>query len=482
MMKMDKIAAGIWEIPVSAKEGMRVPARILSSEKLIGGIDEGVIDQITNVACLPGIQRYAICMPDAHRGYGFPIGGVAAFDSEDGVISPGGIGFDINCGMRLIRTNLTVADIKPRLDHLMKELFRAVPSGVGTKGPARLDRKEFRQVMTDGSQWCLQRGYATEGDIDHTEAGGRIPGADYKSVSEKAVSRGIDQLGTLGSGNHYLEIEFLAEDDLFDPDAARVMGVDTPQQIIIAVHCGSRGFGHQVATDYLKIFTQNASRYGLKIRDRELAAAPIASEDGRAYYSAMACAANNAFANRQVITHQIRKSFERVLGKSASEMGMSTIYDVAHNIARYEKYMIDGQLKKVLVHRKGATRSFGPDNDQVPSSFRGIGQPVIVGGSMESGSALFVGTEQAERDYFGSTLHGSGRVMSRTAAKKKIRGDELQRDMAARGIAVHTRSLRGLAEEAGFAYKNIDDVSQAVHDLGISRLVARFRPLANIKG
>ncbi len=482
MMKMNRIADGIWEIPVGAKEGMRVPARILSSEKLIGGIDEGVLDQITNVACLPGIQRYALCMPDAHRGYGFPIGGVAAFDSEEGVISPGGIGFDINCGMRLIRTNLMVDDIKPRLDQLMRELFRAVPSGVGTKGLVRLDRKEFQKVMANGSEWCLENGYATEEDIEHTEAGGTIPGADPGAVSDKAVSRGIDQVGTLGSGNHYLEIEFLAEDDLFDPQAAQVLGVDRVGGIIVAVHCGSRGFGHQVATDYLKVFTQNAPKHGLKFRDRELAAAPIQSEDGRAYYAAMACAANNAFANRQVITHHIRKSFERVFGRSAQDLGISTIYDVAHNIARYEHYTIDGQKKRLLVHRKGATRSFGPNNEQVPAAFRGIGQPVIVGGSMETGSALFVGTEQAERDYFGSTLHGSGRVMSRTAAKKKIRGDVLQRDMAARGIAVHTKSLRGLAEEAGFAYKNIDDVSQAVHDLGISLLVARFHPLANIKG
>lgn len=482
MMKMNKIAEGIWEIPVGAKEGMRVPARILSSEKLIAGIDEGVIDQITNVACLPGIQRYAICMPDAHRGYGFPIGGVAAFDGDDGVISPGGIGFDINCGMRLIRTNLTVEDVKPRLDYLMKELFQAVPSGVGTKGSVRLDRKEFRKVMQDGSQWCLDRGYATETDVDHTEGRGRVAGADPQAVSDKAISRGIDQVGTLGSGNHYLEIEFLSEGELFNQEIGRVLGIEHVGQIIIAVHCGSRGFGHQIATDYLKIFTQNASKHGLVFRDRELAAAPIHSADGEAYYAAMACAANNAFANRQVITHHIRESFAKVFGQSAEKMGLSTIYDVAHNIARFENYEISGQTKKLLVHRKGATRSFGPGNSEVPASYRGVGQPVIVGGSMETGSAIFVGTSEAERNYFGSTLHGSGRVMSRTQAKKRIRGDKLQRDMAAHGIMVRTKSFSGLAEEAGFAYKNIDDVSRAVDDLGLSRLVARFRPLANIKG
>jgi len=482
MMKMNKIAEGIWEIPAGAKEGMRVPARILSSEKLIGGIDEGVIDQITNVACLPGIQRYAICMPDAHRGYGFPIGGVAAFDSDEGVISPGGIGFDINCGMRLVRTNLTVDDIKPRLEFLMKELFQAVPSGVGTKGSVRLDRKEFRKVMQNGSQWCFDRGFATENDVDHTEGRGKVAGADPQAVSDRAVARGIDQVGTLGSGNHYLEIEFLSEGDLYNPDIGRVLGIEEAGQVIIAVHCGSRGFGHQVATDYLKIFTQNASKHGLVFRDRELAAAPIHSHDGEAYYAAMACAANNAFANRQVITHHIRESFARVFGKSAEAMGLSTIYDVAHNIARFEEYEVAGESKRLLVHRKGATRSFGPGNREVPESYRGIGQPVIVGGSMESGSAIFVGTAEAERDYFGSTLHGSGRVMSRTKAKKQVRGDKLQRDMAARGIMVRTKSFSGLAEEAGFAYKNIDDVSRAVDDLGLSRLVARFQPLANIKG
>lgn len=482
MMNMNKIAEGIWEIPVGAKEGMRVPARILSSDKLIGGIDEGVIDQITNVACLPGIQRYAICMPDAHRGYGFPIGGVAAFDSDEGVISPGGIGFDINCGMRLIRTNLTVDDIKPRLDYLMKTLFQAVPSGVGTKGSIKLDRKEFRKVMQNGSQWCLDRGFATENDVDHTEGRGMVPGADPEAVSDKAVARGIDQVGTLGSGNHYLEIEFLSEGDLFAPEIGRVLGIESFGQVIVAVHCGSRGFGHQIATDYLKTFTQNAGKHGLVFRDRELAAAPIHSADGEAYYAAMACAANNAFANRQMITHHIRESFATVFGKSADAMGLSTIYDVAHNIARFEEYEIDGRTKRLLVHRKGATRSFGPGNREVPASYRDIGQPVIVGGSMESGSAIFVGTADAERHYFGSTLHGSGRVMSRTKARKQVRGDQLQRDMAARGIMVRTKSFSGLAEEAGFAYKNIDDVSRAVDDLGLSRLVARFRPLANIKG
>jgi tRNA-splicing ligase RtcB len=482
MMKMNKISEGIWEIPVGAKSGMRVPARILSSDKLIDGIDEGVIDQITNVACLPGIQRYALCMPDAHRGYGFPIGGVAAFDIDDGVISPGGIGFDINCGMRIIRTNLTLDDVKPKLEDIINELFKTVPSGVGTKGFISVNHKEFRKIMTDGSKWCHDNGFATDEDVERTESRGMVAGADPQAVSEKAVSRGISQIGTLGSGNHYLEIEYVDEGSRYNPEAAQVFGIEEAGQIVIAVHCGSRGFGHQIATDYLKTFIQNAHKHGLKLRDKELAAAPIKSGDGRAYFAAMACAANAAFVNRQVITHRIREAFQKIFGVSAARLGLSTIYDVAHNIARFENYKINGETKKLLVHRKGATRSFGPNNSDVPAVYQGVGQPVIVGGSMETGSALFAGTEKAEKDYFGSTLHGSGRVMSRTKAKKQIRGDKLQLDMAGRGIMVKTKSLRGLAEEAGFAYKNIDEVSRAVHDLGLSRLVARFYPLANIKG
>ena len=482
MMKMEKISKGIWEIPVGAKPGMLVPARILSSDKLIGGIDEGVVDQITNVACLPGIQRYALCMPDAHRGYGFPIGGVAAFDLEDGVISPGGIGFDINCGMRVIKTDLTLDEVKPKLQELLDELFRAVPSGVGTKGFVNLDQKEFRQVITDGTHWCRDNNFATDDDIDKTESGGRVEGADYRAISDKAVSRGINQIGTLGSGNHYLEIEYVGEGSLLNPAAAEVFGITSVGQIVIAVHCGSRGFGHQIATDYLKIFNQNTARHGLKIRDKELAAAPIKSGDGEAYFAAMACAANAAFANRQVITHQIRKAVQKVFGLSPARSGLKTIYDVAHNIARFEDYTIGGQTKKLLVHRKGATRSFGPGNPAVPAGYRSIGQPVIVGGSMETGSALFAGTKQAENEYFGSTLHGAGRVMSRTKAQKQIRGNQLQKDMADRGILVKTKFLRGLSEEAGYAYKDIDEVSRAVQDLGLSQMVARFYPLANIKG
>ena len=482
MIPMTKVAEGIWEVPVGAKAGMQVAARVLSSDELISGIDQAVIDQITNVACLPGIQRYALCMPDAHRGYGFPIGGVAAFDVREGVISPGGIGFDINCGMRLIRTNLTIDEVKPRLEQLVNELFRSIPSGVGSRGLVKLSPQEFRKVMVEGSAWCRDQGYATDDDLERTESRGKVPGADPGPVSDKAVSRGIDQVGTLGSGNHYLEIEFVKEGDLFDPKTAQIYGVEQQGQIVVAVHCGSRGFGHQIATDYLKIFNDKAAKYGLRLADRELAAAPIESPEGKAYYAAMASAANSAFANRQVITYQIRQAFQQIFGIGWQQLGLTTIYDVAHNIARFENYVINGKSKRLLVHRKGATRSFGPDNAEVSSVYRAVGQPVIVGGSMETGSALFAGTRHAEEEYFGSTLHGSGRVMSRTQAMKNIRGEQLRDDMARHGIMVRTAHLRGLSEEAGFAYKNIDAVSRAVHNLGLSRLVARFHPLASIKG
>lgn len=482
MIDMKKITDNIWEVPVGAKPGMRVPARILSSESLIDGIDDGVIDQITNVACLPGIQKYALCMPDAHLGYGFPIGGVAAFDLDDGVISPGGIGFDINCGMRLISTNLQADDVRKKLPELMNELYRTVPSGVGTKGRVRLNRKEFRKMISQGSQWCLDSGYAVEDDVVSTETNGFVDGADCDAISEKAYNRGINQIGTLGSGNHYLEIEYTEEGDIKKPDAAKRLGISETGQVVVSIHCGSRGFGHQVATDYLRVFNQNARQNGMSLKDRELAAAPIRSADGQAYYSAMACAANSAFVNRQVITHFVRIAFAKVFQCRWETLGLNTVYDVAHNIARFEEYNIDGARRKVLIHRKGATRSFGPKNVEIPQKYQETGQPVIVGGSMETGSALFVGTTEAEADYFGSTLHGSGRVMSRSKAKKKVRGDELQKNMEERGILVKTGHLRGLAEEAGFAYKNIDDVSHAVDAIGISRLVAYFRPLGNIKG
>ena len=481
-MEKRKIAEGIWEIDPSQKKGMNVPARILSSDRLIDKMEDGVFEQITNVACLPGIIGFALCMPDGHWGYGFPIGGVAAFSTTEGIISPGGIGFDINCGMRMLRTNLTLDEIQPKLRELVDTLFNYVPAGTGKTGTVSLDKKTFSQVMIDGIEWCVKNGFATRADQDSIEENGCLKGANPDKVSDKAYKRGMNQLGTLGSGNHYLEIEVAKEGNIFDPETAKVLGIDRPNQIVISIHCGSRGFGHQVATDYLQMFEKSVRKYGITVRDKELACAPFDSEEGQRYFAAMKCAANNAFANRQIITHHVRKAFRKILGKSDQELGINTIYDVAHNIAKVERYVIEGVEREVVVHRKGATRAFGPGSYAIPSKYRDIGQPVIVGGSMETGSHLLVGTQKAIEETFGSTLHGSGRTMSRTKAKKQIRGKQLAADMERRGIFVRAASFSGLAEEAGFAYKNIDDVVDAVAKIGISKPVVKLLPVANIKG
>jgi len=477
-----RISENIWEIPRSFKDGMRVPARVLSSGSLIDGIDARVIDQITNVACLPGIRRYALCMPDGHVGYGFPIGGVAAFGIDDGIISPGGIGFDINCGMRLLRTDLTMDDLESKKERLLHELYNTIPSGVGSSGYVKLKQDQFRDIMERGLDWCLDNGYAVDHDLKHIENQGRIAGADHTTVSQKAISRGINQMGTLGSGNHYLEVAVAEPKDLFDRDLAGRFGIDRDNQILISIHCGSRGFGHQIATDYLQVFSTCAKKYGLSVRDRELMSAPVNSAEGQRYFRAMCCAANAAFVNRQLITHGVRQVFSRVFGIDAMKLGILTIYDVAHNIAKRERYTIEGREEELLVHRKGATRSFGPGHTEVPAAYRDIGQPVIVGGSMETGSALLCGTSIADRETFGSSLHGAGRTMSRMKAKKMMRGEAVQQRMRDHGILVKTGYMPGLAEEAANAYKDIDAVVDAVDAVGISRKVARFRPILNVKG
>ncbi|MFQ5847876.1 MAG: RtcB family protein [Candidatus Methylomirabilales bacterium] len=481
-MEAKKIAEGIWEVPRTAKEGMRVPARIYASDELFKEMDQGVFEQVTNVACLPGIQKYALCMPDGHWGYGFPIGGVAAMDTKTGVISPGGIGFDINCGMRLIRTNLTEAEVKPRLRELVDRLFQAVPCGVGTKGFWRLTEDEFREVMVQGAQGVIRRGYGWPEDAERIENAGRIPGADPAKVSAKATSRGIHQLGTLGSGNHYLEIQVVYPGNIYDPDVAKALGIDRDFQVVVMFHCGSRGFGHQVGTDYLEIFGRAMSRYGIAVRDRELACAPFASREGQDYFQAMVCAANSAFANRQVITHRIREVFSNVFKRDPHDLGLGMIYDVCHNIAKIERYRVDGEEKELLIHRKGATRSFPPGHAELAERYRPIGQPVIIGGSMETGSYLLIGTARAMEESFGSTAHGSGRTMSRAAAKKKVHGRDLLQRMEQKGIYVRAASFAGVAEEAGMAYKDISAVVDAVDTLRISRKVVRLQPIGNIKG
>lgn len=358
-MQVKKIEDYIWEIPTTEKEGMRVPARIIASEKIMKEMDQGVYNQITNVACLPGIQNYAYCMPDGHWGYGFPIGGVAAFDLKEGVISPGGIGFDINCGVRSVRTNLTFEELKPKLNELMDALYRLVPAGVGSTGFVKLNTEKFKELMVKGVDWCIQNGYGWEEDRERVEQGGRIQGANPEKVSQKAISRGVDQLGTLGSGNHYLELQVAQTDRIFHPEAAKAFGINHPNQIFVMIHCGSRGFGHQIATDYLRVFTEAMRKYNIRVLDKELACAPYNSPEGQDYYGAMVCAANSAFANRQVILHRVREAFSQVFHKDSKDLGMHIVYDVAHNIAKLEEHLVNGEKKKVLVHRKGATRSLG---------------------------------------------------------------------------------------------------------------------------
>ena len=476
-----KIDDYTWELPTTFKKGMHVPGRLIASKKLLDAMDKGVFDQLANVACLPGIQKHALCMPDGHWGYGFPIGGVAACDAKEGVISPGGIGFDINCGIRLITTNLTWQQVQPKIKPLVDHLFKTVPTGVGCKGFVKLNKTQFQDVIENGVKWCAENGYGTKEDITHTESNGKIPDADPEQVSKKATDRGIDQLGTLGSGNHYLEIQVVQKENIEDEKIAKAFGL-FENQVVVMVHCGSRGFGHQVATDHLQVFTKAMQKYTISVPDPELACAPFSSQEGQNYYHAMACAANMAFANRQVITHRIREGFSHIFEQKIEDLNMNLIYDVAHNIAKKEKHKIDGIIKEVIVHRKGATRAFGPGQEELPAVYQKYGQPIILGGSMETGSSLLVGTTKAMEKTFGSTAHGSGRTMSRNQAKREVEGEQLQKDMLAHGIYVRSTSMSGLAEEAGFAYKPISEVVETIHNAQISKKVVNLIPKGNLKG
>lgn len=477
-----RVSDTVWELPTSFKSGMLVPARVYATEKLLGEMDDIVFDQVTNVAKLPGVVQYSFCMPDGHWGYGFPIGGVAAMDTKEGVISPGGIGFDINCGMRLLLTNLTYDDVKPKLHQLVDRLFMRVPCGVGGKGFIRVDKNEFKQMLRQGARWCVKQGMGWPDDLDKTEEGGCVPGADPSAVSDRAIARGIGQIGTLGSGNHYLEIQIVKPEHIYNETLAAKMGILYPNQVVIMFHCGSRGFGHQVATDYLQIFLKvMQTKYGLELMDKELTCAPFNSPEGRDYFAAMNCAINMSFANRQVIAHRTREVFGEIFQKQPKDLGMYQVYDVAHNTAKLETHVVNGKKRELLVHRKGSTRAFAPGMEGIPSDFSEIGQPVIIGGSMETGSYVLVGKESGAQTFY-STAHGSGRAMSRTQARKMFRGDQLQKDLKGRGIYIQTASYSGLAEEAGAAYKNIDDVVLATELAGLSDRVVRFTPIGNVKG
>jgi len=470
-----------WEIPQSYKSGMRVPGLVYTSEEMLKSIrEEQTLEQVANVAFLPGIVKFSFAMPDIHWGYGFAIGGVAAMDVKDGVISPGGVGYDINCGVRLLRTSLSEAEVKPRIKQLINELFVNIPSGLGSEGKIKASRKEMEQLMLEGARWAVKHGLGSEEDLDATEEGGCIKGADPSKISDKAIKRGMPQAGTLGSGNHFLEVQVVKE--IFDPEIASVMGINEVGQILVLIHTGSRGFGHQVCTDHLRVMEEAVSRYGIKLPDRQLACAPIESREGKDYLGAMACAANYAWNNRQCIAHWARESFSRVFGKGPDELGMKQVYDVAHNIAKIEEHTVDGQKVEVCVHRKGATRAFPAGHKDIPERYKKIGQPVLIPGDMGRCSFVAVGTQKAMDETFGSTCHGAGRVLSRGAAKRMLKGSEVVHELEARGITVKAGSIPALAEEASQAYKDVTQVIDVVHKAGISKKVAMAVPLAVIKG
>jgi tRNA-splicing ligase RtcB (3'-phosphate/5'-hydroxy nucleic acid ligase) len=468
---MNKIAKNIYEI---AQEGnMLVPARIFASEKIMEQAKEDkTYEQIKNVANLKGILNYAIALPDCHRGYGFPIGGVAAFDMDKGVISPGGIGYDINCSVRLLRTNLKKEDIEKKKNEVADAIYRKIPSGVGRGSPFTITRKEFVKLLEGGAQYIVEREFGVKEDYLHTEEEGKMK-ADASKVSDRAVKRGIGQVGTLGAGNHFLEIQYV--DEIFDEKIAKQFGIKKGQ-VTIMIHCGSRGLGHQVASDYIQLMEKE---YGFaNLPDRELINAPIKSKLGKDYFSAMSAAANFAFANKQLITHWIREEMKKIFPKSEIDV----VYDVCHNIAKFEEYIVDGKKKLVCVHRKGATRSFGPGRKEIPEMYRKTGQPVIIPGSMGTASYLLIGTKKAEELTFGSTVHGAGRIESRSSAIRDLNGEEIKKELNKKGIEVKAGSVKGLAEEAPEVYKDIEEVVSIVDELGISKKVARMKPMIVIKG
>ena len=470
-----------WEVPKSYKTGMSVPGLVFASEAMLNHIwEEKAAEQVANVAFLPGIVNHSLAMPDIHWGYGFPIGGVAATRVEDGVVSPGGVGFDINCGVRLLRTNLTEEEVRPRIKEIVNELYVNIPSGLGSKGKLRLNDKELDEVMVKGSLWAAEKGYGDADDVEATEESGCIKGANPDKVSNKAKQRGIPQLGTLGSGNHFLEVQVV--DEIFDRDAARVMGIEDSGQVLVLIHTGSRGFGHQVCTDYVAAMGQAVKRYGISLPDRQLACAPIRSPEGQDYLAAMACAANYAWTNRQCIVHWVRESLVKVMGKSKRELGLEQIYDVAHNIAKIEEHNINGKKARVCVHRKGATRAFPPQHSDIPERYRSTGQPVLIPGDMGRYSYIAVGTEAAMKETFGSTCHGAGRMKSRAAAKRSLRGVDVVKALEERGIIVKAGDMGSIAEEAPEAYKDVSEVVDVTHEAGISRKIVKATPMGVVKG
>lgn len=484
-MKIDvkQVSKYIWEIPKSGE--MLVSGRIYADKELmdhlISDVEKGkewnALVQVVNVACLPGIQKASIAMADIHPGYGFAIGAIGAFDTETGVISVAGVGFDVNCGVRTLRTQLTRDQIKGREEKLANELFRTIPAGLGSQGQIKLSLSEIDEVLVKGARFAVEGGYGWEEDLKYMEEEGCVRGADPKTVSYEAKQRQFKQVGTLGSGNHYLEVQYVCE--IYDDEAAKIYGL-FPNQILVSIHCGSRALGHQIGTDYLKILEAASRKYNIPIRERELVCAPFKSEEGKRYFSAINCGINAAFANRQALTHLTRKAFNSAL--NVDEKSIRTLYDIGHNTAKLEKHKVDGQMKNLIVHRKGATRAFGPGRPEVPDTYKSIGQPVLVGGTMGTCSYILHGTEQGMEEVFGTAVHGAGRVSSREQAKRRWRGTELVKQLQEQGIIIKGHSLPGVAEEAPGAYKDVTRVVDVVHNAGIAKKVAMTKPLISIKG
>ncbi len=475
-----RIEPFIWELPADYDPRMRVPARLIADERLLeAALGDEAVRQLINVAMLPGIVAPALAMPDIHQGYGFPIGGVAAFRLEEGIVSPGGVGYDINCGVRLLAASVDAEAIVPHLDALATALYRNCPSGLGKKGLRPLSYRELDAVLEEGAEWALRHGLAERDDLLRTESGGRLEGARAGAVPDRAKTRGRPQLGSLGAGNHFLEVDVVER--VFDAQIAQAFGL-REGGVAVQIHCGSRGLGHEVCAQFIRRLQGVPQRYGFDLPDRELIAAPLDSPEGRDYLAAMAAAANYAFANRQVLAHCVRRTFEEVLAGKVRRFDLRQVYDVAHNIAKIERHTVEGRSMELIVHRKGATRAFPPGHPDLPAFYRKTGQPVLVPGSMGTASWVLAGTKRAMEVSFGSTCHGAGRVMSRSKAKRTVRGERVRAELKQEGIIIRAGSMRGLAEEAPLAYKAVDDVVGAVVGAGIARKVARLRPLAVIKG
>ena len=477
--KLKRIDATKVEVPADYKGGMRVKGIIYVDEILEKELEIQAIDQVANVAMLPGIVGASMAMPDIHTGYGFPIGGVAAFDLKEGVVSPGGVGYDINCGVRLLKSGLSREDVLPKIKDLVSVLYTEVPSGVGSKGRIRLGPADEKKILLNGARWAVEQGFGDAGDLDRIESGGCIGGADPSLISDKAYERGRAQQGTLGSGNHFLEVQYV--DEIYDAKAAGVLGL-FKDQVTVMIHTGSRGFGHQVCTDFLEVMEQAVSKYRIELPDKELACTPFESPEAKDYLAAMRAAANYAWANRQCIMHWTRETFLKVFMRSPRELGMRLVYDVAHNIAKVEEHKVNGKETKLIVHRKGATRAFPPGHPELPDIYRPLGQPVLIPGDMGRASYVLLGTEKAMEETFGSTCHGAGRIMSRHQAIRRAKGRAIWREMEERGVTVRSAGRETLAEEMSDAYKDISNVVDVVHRAGISRKVARLRPIGVIKG